>query len=62
MFEINKESAVQSMDPGGIDNTNETCFNEADSSFMSPSNSRIAHTSVEEPRIHGMIVIFTGSY
>ncbi|KAM0856159.1 hypothetical protein ACQ4PT_049301 [Festuca glaucescens] len=49
MFEINNESAVQRMDPGGIDTTNETCFNEADSSFMSPINSRIAHTSVEAP-------------
>ncbi|KAM0910743.1 hypothetical protein ACQ4PT_013939 [Festuca glaucescens] len=49
MFEINKESAVQSMDPGGIDNTKETCFNDGDPSFMSPSNSRIAHTPVEAP-------------
>ncbi|KAK1682534.1 hypothetical protein QYE76_043382 [Lolium multiflorum] len=47
MFELNKEPAVQSMNPDGVDNTKETRLNDGDTSFMSPSNSTIVHSHAE---------------
>jgi hypothetical protein len=49
MFGIKEEAAVQSIDPGGIDNTKETRFNDGETSSISPINCTISHRHVQAP-------------
>jgi hypothetical protein len=49
MFGIKEEAAVQSIDPGGIDNTKETRFNDGETPFISPINCTMSHRHVQAP-------------